>query len=150
MGSNFRVNLENETGRRKVRRRTPPRDVLRTGTTGGGSPGTSCGPQWVYHPDQAYLSHRIIARTKSTTDILQLGLRCQGLTGSRYRNPRTRGRCACGNYTSEGAAGLRSPLALLHLAAAQEGKRNDVPAFYASNVYWDPKVVRLKRQKDST
>ena len=41
-------------------------------------------------------------------------------------------------------------LALLHLAAAQEGKRNDVPAFYASNVYWDPKVVRLKRQKDST
>lgn len=42
------------------------------------------------------------------------------------------------------------PLALLHLAAAQEGKRNDVPAFYASNVYWDPKVVRLKRQKDST
>ena len=41
-------------------------------------------------------------------------------------------------------------LALLHLAAAQEGKRNDVPAFYASNVYWDPKVVRLKRQMDST
>ena len=39
------------------------------------------------------------------------------------------------------------PLALLHLAAACEGEQEDLPAFYANNVYWDPKIVRRYRQR---
>jgi len=39
------------------------------------------------------------------------------------------------------------PLALLHLSAAGEGSRSDLPAFYANNTYFDPKIVIRKRKE---
>ena len=39
------------------------------------------------------------------------------------------------------------PLALLHLAAAGDGSRSNLPMFYANNTYFDPKIVIRKRQK---
>jgi len=40
------------------------------------------------------------------------------------------------------------PLALLHLAAARGESPNKLPAFYASNTYWNPKIVRAKRLRE--
>ena len=37
------------------------------------------------------------------------------------------------------------PLALLHLAAAADGSRASLPAFYPNNTYFDPKIVLRKR-----
>ena len=41
------------------------------------------------------------------------------------------------------------PLGLLHLAAAEEGDRSQLPAFFANNTYFDPKIVIRKRAQAS-
>ena len=42
------------------------------------------------------------------------------------------------------------PLALLHLEAARGGGRRGLPAFYANNTFFDPKVVISRRKRGET